>query len=241
MSTCLSPAFDGLGEEGFHFVADGGVVVLEGQEPVAASGADIRGDARLAADGVDGHQRPVQVQPSQHPRDGLDFVFLVQHLFAAEHQARPRRPGVDDVGDGPARVPGAAEGFPVDGDLPGRPPAERGRRPQAEDVEDVAGGHQSEDAPERVVAGHPVGQRNVLAQPGEVDEAELLHVVRGVVPAEQGADGREEKVAQDVLLGAVDARAGHEAQTRGQRFRPGPGGTEILKFRTCNHVYDHRY
>jgi hypothetical protein len=50
------------------------LVGFDDQHVIAAALHDLPGDLLLTADGVDGHQRPLQVQQLQQPGDGRDLV-----------------------------------------------------------------------------------------------------------------------------------------------------------------------
>jgi hypothetical protein len=71
--------------------AQGRLIGLDGQQVLGAGVPDGGGDGRVAGDGVDGDDRPLQAvigaQTLQQDRDGGEFVGFVRDRLLAEHKA----------------------------------------------------------------------------------------------------------------------------------------------------------
>jgi len=104
-------------EIGPQFGVQGRLVGLDRQEVVGTGGGDRLGGGRVAAHGVDGDQRALQVEPLQQRRDGPDLVGLVLHRLLAQHQPAPGGEGGDQVQrvSAPGVVVAAPHALAVDG------------------------------------------------------------------------------------------------------------------------------
>jgi hypothetical protein len=79
--------------------------------------ANLESLVERAAHGVDRHQRALQFEPLQQPRDSDDFVLLVAtNHFLAKDEALFCRPGRYQVQGPSAFGPGAARGLAINGD-----------------------------------------------------------------------------------------------------------------------------
>jgi len=128
---------------------------------------DLAGDGGLAAQRIERHRRPREVQHAQQRRDGGERIRLLRDRDLAKDQPTVAGPGADQVH---GRLPAPAvvrptQRLPVEGhDLPG---GIRHRRPHPgqETRLECLGIQRREDPPERVVAGEPARQRQEGPQP----------------------------------------------------------------------------
>ena len=138
---------------------------------------------------VPGDERALQVQHLEQRRQRPDLVGLLVDRDLAEHDARPRGEGAQEMQRRELR--GARERAPerlaVDRDLPDarrlqslRPaPSEPGQRGR-----ERARIHHPEQPGEGVVAGKPVLQTHELAQKPLVEDGEIRHVDAGLTAAQ---------------------------------------------------------
>ena len=158
--------------------------------------------------------------------DGGDLVGLLVHGDLAQQEVVGRGPGVDQVQRRLALGPveGAPEGLAVDGDdLPLGRLVQR-LDPAEEAPLELVGVEPREEAAEGVVRGDAVGQGQEGLQPVVLGLAEVLDVVPGVGPGDDGADGDGHDVEQFVEPGAVDAGVGQFGEVVGGRFPFGGHG-----------------
>jgi hypothetical protein len=73
------------------------LVVLDGQDIVAAAVHNTGGDGLLAAQGVQAHQGAVEVQHFQQLGDGGNLIRLIGHGHLAQAEVVVRGPGADQV------------------------------------------------------------------------------------------------------------------------------------------------
>jgi hypothetical protein len=135
------------------------VIGFEHQEVIGTPVEDLAGDRLLAAHGIQRHDAVLQGQSLEQRRDRGDLVRLAIDLALAERQ--PLLAGADQVQWPlrPAAVEGPAQGFAVNGhDLPVEGLG-KGLGPGAEAGLEGVWIDQHEDAPEGVVRGNAVGQR----------------------------------------------------------------------------------
>ena len=180
---------------------------------------DLFGDGLLAAHGVDGHQRPLQVQQLQQLRDGRDLVGLLGHGLLAQAQVAPDGPGTDQVQRrlAPLAVVRPAQGLAVDGDVLeiqgpgdlGHPGGEAGLEPFRVEC--------GEEAAEGVVGGDAVGQAEEAFEPVVFGGAVLVDIDPGVGPANDGTDGEGDDVEQVVQAGTLQAGVGQSPEMGQQR------------------------
>ncbi len=187
-----------LVEELHRLLVQRALVALELQEVVAALVDDLLGDLLLAAGRVDGDHRPVHVQQLQQFGDGRDLVALGVGGQLPQDHVIGLAPGADHV-DGRlavGRVQAAADRLAVDGDQP----AGRGGGQVGDPLhEALLEGHRvqrREDPAEGVVRGDAVGQVQEGLEPLPLAAAELGHLHPAVGPADDGADGDGQDVAQ---------------------------------------------
>src|SRR6476660_6437162 len=176
------------------------LVVLDRQYIIATSLDDRAGDLLLATDGINGDQRPVQIEHLQQGGDGRDLVGAFRDHHLAQGQVLLDRPGADDL-QGVQAAFGAARtplGLAVDGDVrqvqtaadlvqPGQQAALQGHR--IEVVEEPFQG---------VVAGDTVGQSQEAFQPVVAFAGEGLDVLPGVAVGDHAAQGDDDDVEQVV-------------------------------------------
>jgi len=70
---------------------------LRRQEIVATTLDNLFGNIGLGPHGIDGDERPGQLQPFEQMRNGDDLIGLVGDRLLAKHKALTRRPGRDQM------------------------------------------------------------------------------------------------------------------------------------------------
>ena len=114
-----------------------------------------------------------------------------------------------------APVEGAAQRLAVDGDDLALGGLVQRLDPAEEAPLELLGVEPLEEAAEGVMRGDAVGQVQEGAQPGELGVAEVLDVIPGVGPGDDGADGDGDDIEQFVEPGAVDAGVGQPGEVVG--------------------------
>src|SRR6266542_2726337 len=206
MAQAREVTLEGLEQQPLAGLLQRRLVALDRQQVIAPLLPNLLGYVHLAAGRVDGDQGPFQVEDAEQLRDSGDLVGAFFHLLLTQDQVVGHRPGADQVQATAGRGLGtAAGGLAVDGN--GLEPAGRaqGRHPAAEAGSELAGVQGGEDAAEGVVGGDAVGQGQEAPEPVVLGMAEGLDVGPGLGPADDGAQGEDEDVAQGVQLGAIEA------------------------------------
>ena len=172
--------------------------------------------------GVDGHQRPADVEQLQQPRDGRDFVRLGVHRHLAQGQVVVSRPGTDDVQRPQllGGVAGVAQGLAVDGHVLQTQPLRQRLDPLLEAGEEGLRVEAVEDALEGVMRRDAVGQGEKGLQPfvAAVGKSNNLRPVVGAT--DDGAEGDHNNVNQEVPAKVPAARVAEP----GEVFADGEGG-----------------
>src|SRR5262245_5614743 len=207
----------GLLEAGDAVLVQRLLVLLDGQQVLPALPLDQPGDLLLAAHGVAGHDRPLQVEQLQQPGDGRDLVGLLVTGDLAQGDAGLAGPDADGVQAAQplAAIGAAALGLAVDlQELGPAQPGPDGVDPAGEAVLEGHRAQRGEDPVEGVVAGDAVGQLQEAGQPVLLGVAESLDVIPALRPADDGAQGDDDDVGQLVPPGAADARVGQVGEVR---------------------------
>ena len=194
------------------------LVVLDLQHIVRLLRHDGLGDLLLAAHRIDGHGVAFEVEQFQQLRDGRDLVGLLVHRELAEEEPRFGGPGTDQVqGVGTRRaVVRAAQRLAVDGHLladqlvpqllqPALQAEEQGRRVEP-----------GKDAAEGVMRRDAVGQLQEAAEEVEFGFAVAFDIDPGIGIGDQGAEGDNEDVLQDVAARACQAGVGKTFKVGGK-------------------------
>src|SRR5215470_9688226 len=175
------------------------LVALDLQQVVGPALADGLGNVRLAAHGVDAHQRALQLQQPQQPGDGGDLVGLVLNGHLPQRQAAHPGPGADYVQAGLAQPAAAAQRLAVDLDVVQAQPGAGGADPGGEAALEDVGGEVAEDVAEGVVRRDAVRQgQPQRQQPVALGPAEGGDVLEALGPRQGRAQGDRQDVAQQV-------------------------------------------
>ena len=152
-----------LVEEQPDLVGQARLVVLQRQQVVGTLGADRRGDAALAAHGVDGDQGAGQLQPLQQQRYGDDFIAFDGGGLLPQHQSLAAGPGRDDMQRVGVHAMGTARGLAVDRHDLGRAVGQAGD-PGGEAGREGRGIECVEHVAQRVMRRHAAGERQEARQ-----------------------------------------------------------------------------
>jgi hypothetical protein len=201
-----------IGEETDDVGLERRPIALERQQIVAAAAHDGLGDGVLGSHGVDGDQRPGEVEPFKQQRDGGDLVGFDVRGLLAEHEALARRPGGDEVQRlaALAAVMRAPHGLAIDGDDLGIA-VTQGRDPGGEAGLEEIGVESVDDVVQRVVR----RQAALLGQ----EAAETIQAL--LAP----------QLDLDEVLHAAERRAEHDEQELRQRIHDAPRFTRIAQRR----------
>jgi hypothetical protein len=179
----------------------GALVALERQDIAPALRHDLFGDSALTAHGIDGDNASLQVQQRQNLRDGRDLIGLRLGGDLPKHHPVGRRPGADQMQrrQSLAARMRAAQRLPIDGDdLAWNDLTDR-LDPVAKARLERLGPQQTEDTPERIVRGDPMGQLQKLPQPRLLKRAPKLRDLRPAIgPAERSRNGNHDHIQQVV-------------------------------------------
>jgi hypothetical protein len=170
-------------------------VVLEREEVVGALAADRPGDVGLAAHGVDGDERTLELEPRQEQRDRIDLVRLLGHGLLAEHQ--PARPGRDQVQRIAALRLAPPRGLAVDRNDVGRLLAQA-LHPGREALGEEARGQRVHHVVERVVRGDAAFERQQTAENVELALAPARDLDEVLRSAERRAEHDEQDLRQRI-------------------------------------------
>jgi len=205
------------------------LVAFDHQHVSAAAAGDLLGDGLLAADGVDGHQRPAQVQKRQELGDGRDFVALAVHGDLGQGQVGLRGPGADQVQRPQGRARRAAQRLAVDGDLADADQARDLAQPRQAAALEGPRLQGREDPLEGVVAGHAVRQPQEAAEPGLALLGKQSDVGPVVAVGNDAADGQDDDVKEQVARAANDPGVLQGAEVFAERSDASSSGHAILR------------
>src|SRR3954447_3964672 len=215
-----------------------GVVVLDRQDVVAATGDNLGGDLLLAAHRVDGHQGTGEVEQLQEPRDRSDLVGLVVHGHLAEADVVGAGPGADQVQrrQPAAAAPAAAHRLAIDGDDATGPHTRlgQGRDPSGEASLERLRVQQAEDAAEGVVRGDAVGQTEMAGQPVAFGVAVRLHGGPGLGPGDDGTEGDADDIEEFMESRAFAARVDQVGEMMLQGDRRYRRHRTLRDYRSCD-------
>ena len=197
---CLEAAVNdggGIVEVAPDFVVQAGLVILDGEQVVAATIKDGLGDLGLGAHGVDGDEGASEREAFEQKRDGGDLVGLGRACLLAKHQALAAGPGRDHVERTAvfAAIVRPSRGLAVDRHYLG---GSRGsdRRPQAFDpggeaLREQPAIHGVDDIVQRVVArnasleGQQATKKTLMHLPPAPDLNEILRPGQGAAQHQQ--------------------------------------------------------
>src|SRR5262249_54224241 len=172
---------DGRIHAGAEVRFQGGLVALDLQQIIRPAAADRLGDVRLATQGIDRYQRPLQFQQAQQLGDGGDLVGLVLDRDLPQGQAVGPDPATDQMQAGAVGAPAAPEACAVDLHLGDAQAVTDGVDPGGETILEDGGCEVAEEVTEGVVGGDAVRQTQAQgAQPGFLGAAEGGHVLEAV-------------------------------------------------------------
>ena len=160
----------------------------------------------MAAQGIDRHQRALDLQQIQERGDGRDFVGFGVHGHLTQGEALGRRPGADEVQRAEFGRPGAAQRLAVDGHV--LDPQRRTDRPHPflEAGLECPGVEAVEDALEGVVRRDAVGQGQEAAQPVAALAAEGLDLLPVLGTGDDRAQGDDDDVLQRMQAAVNSSR-----------------------------------
>jgi hypothetical protein len=179
------------------------LVVFDRQHVVTPVGVDLLGKLLLAADGIDAHQRPVQVQQLQKLGNGRDFVRALFDRYLAKRQVVLGGLGTDQLQGTQLVRARTAQGLAIDGNLLDAEPLHQGQHPLAEASLKGHGIQARKDALKGIMRRDAVGEAKKSLEPGAA--AEGSDVGPAVAAGDDGTEGDGDNF-EEAMESAMAAR-----------------------------------
>lgn len=207
------------------------LVVLDCQKVVASASDNLSSDLILAGDGIDRHQGSLQFLQFQQLRYRCDFVGFAVHWHLGQAERMLGGPGTDQIQRSEVGRAGATDTFAVQADVIQAEDPANGLHSAAETAGEGSGIEPSEGAFEVVVDGGTGQVGQLSLQPGEAFFGEGGDGLPVVGPCDDGTDGDEEDVGEEVLSAVLSAWIAQGSEVLGHR--DGRSGHETVLHERC--------
>src|SRR5713101_763402 len=188
------------------------LVVLDRQHVIPAARHDLFRDRLLAADGVDAHHGPMQVQQLQQLGDGRDLVRLGIDGHLTQAQMMLGGPGTDQVQRPQARRSRATQRLAVNGDMRHLQDSAQVQQPLPQARLKSLRVDKLEQPLKRVVGWDVVRQSQEPFEPNAVSSAKQCNGPPTVGATDNGANGDDNDVQETMFAAVPTARVAQFAK-----------------------------